>query len=144
MTAGPGALVGDQADCAGFQRSDAAYQAGERLRSALLGGRPFPPVDRVPYAHVVGGHRDVAQVAKLPEILGGTGVLEQHMVDLERVKFAATVAVDRHAHVRDEFAKARFVILRHYLACSLPLRLFRHKPRLIPNSWDTDQRGQPA
>jgi hypothetical protein len=63
-----------------------------------------------------------------PRIVAAVAVV---MVDLERDKFAAAEAVDRHAHVGDELAKARFLILRHYLACLLPLRLSRHKPRPI-------------
>ena len=60
---------------------------------------------------------DVADVAELPEFLRSTGVLEQHLVDIDGLKFAAAESVNRLSYVRDEFGELRFVVGRHRLAC---------------------------
>ena len=87
-----------------------------------LPGRPaLPPVDRRALVQVVCRDLDISQVAELPELLDGTGVLEQNMVHIERVQLVGTKAIDRLSHVRDELGKRRLVIGRHYLACSLTL-----------------------
>jgi hypothetical protein len=49
------------------------------------------------------GDLDVTQVAELPELLGSTKVLEQHLVDGERIQFTVAVAVGCLGDVRDEF-----------------------------------------
>ena len=60
---------------------------------------------------------DVTQVAELPELLGSTGVLEQHLVDGERIHFAVAVVVGCLGDVCDEFDELRLVVARHILAC---------------------------
>lgn len=45
------------------------------------------------------------------------GVLEQHLVDVERVQFTVAEAVDLLGYVRDEFGEPRLVAARHRLAC---------------------------
>ena len=67
------------------------------------------------------GDLDVTQVAELPELLGSTGVLEQHLVDGERMQFAVSVAVGCLGDVGNKFNELRLVIARHILAC-LPTR----------------------
>ena len=42
---------------------------------------------------LLGGHLDVADVAELPELLRSTGLLEQHLVDVKCVQFAAAEPV---------------------------------------------------
>ena len=82
-----------------------------------VGAPRSPPVDRWSFMHLACGDLDVAHVAELPELFGSTGVLEQHLVDVERVQFTVAESVDRLGHVRDEFGELRLVVARHRLAC---------------------------
>jgi len=69
---------------------------------------------------------NVADIAELPELFRSTGVPDQHWVDVNGLKFAATEPVDRPGHVRDEFGELRFVVSRHRLACLPTTRLLGH------------------
>lgn len=67
--------------------------------------------------HLACGELDIAYVAELPELLRSTGVLKEHLVDIERVQFAVMEAVSCLGYVRDEFGELRCVVARHRLAC---------------------------
>jgi hypothetical protein len=49
----------------------------------------FPPVDRWALTQLAGGELTVADVAEPPEPVRSTGLLGQHLVDIECVQFAA-------------------------------------------------------
>src|SRR5215475_9295588 len=85
------------------------------IRSAL-GRSALPPVDRGALAHQVGCPLDVCHVAELPQLLGGTGVLEQCAIDFECIQVAAAKIIDRGSNVRDELAERRLVVGGYQLA----------------------------
>src|SRR3954453_9210608 len=80
---------------------------------------------------------------ELPELLGGAGILEQHMVDLERVHFANAEAVYCIRDVREQLGELRLVVRGHRLACLLALGVPRHDSRLV-NSPARDRWRRPV
>jgi len=63
------------------------------------------------------GELDIAHVAELPELFSSTGVLKQHLVDVERVEFTVAETVSRLGYVRDEPGEVRLVVARHRCVC---------------------------
>lgn len=77
-----------------------------------------------------GDDLDIAQVAELPQLLGGTRVLEGDLVDVEGIHVAGSVAIDRVRQVFDKFAELLFVVRGDPLASRPPFGLGRHDVRL--------------
>ena len=63
--------------------------------------------------HLAGGELDIADVAELPELFRGTGVLRQDLVDVERIEFTDTEAVSLLGYARD----VRLVVARQNCVC---------------------------
>jgi hypothetical protein len=64
------------------------------------------PTSRRPRRHEsCSGEPGVREVAKLPQLLGSTAVIQDDPVDLERIEFARTEAVHGAAYPLDELAK---------------------------------------
>ena len=90
------------------------------------------PTSRLSALLVRGARRSrCSKVAELPELLGCAGVLEQDMVDLERVDIAIAKAIHCVRNVREEFGEVCLVVGRHRLARLLALLVPRHDPRLV-------------
>jgi len=83
------------------------------MASTRPGGAALPPVDRRPLTHELRGELGIAQVAELPELLGGPRVMEQDPVDVERIDLAITEAVDRCAHALYQHRQLGLVVRRH-------------------------------
>ena len=58
-----------------------------------------------------GDQLDGACVAELPQFFRGAGVLEQEVVDVERVELAGTVSVDGLSDAGDQFAELSVVVV---------------------------------
>jgi len=58
-------------------------------------GPALPPIDRRLLPHDVRGELGIAKVAELPELFRRPRVLEEDLVDDERIQLATTEAVDR-------------------------------------------------
>jgi hypothetical protein len=57
--------------------------------------------------HVAADDLDVSGLEELPKLLRSAGVLELHLINLERVQLAVAEAVACVGHVREEFGKLR-------------------------------------
>jgi DNA-binding NarL/FixJ family response regulator len=67
------------------------------------------------------------RVAGLPQILRRPGVLEENSINVERVEFAGTVAIDSFPNANDKFSQLCVVVVRDHRARRSPLRLAGHK-----------------
>jgi hypothetical protein len=99
----------------------------------MLGGATVPPVDRRLVVYLARGELDLAHVAELPELLRRTGVLEQHLIDVERVQLPASEEFDRIGHVLHKIPEPSLVVRRNCLACLPTLRFAHHESRLMRN-----------
>lgn len=100
------------------------------VQSAPSRCSPVPPVHRRIVDNDAGGDLDVAQVAELPQLFGCAGVLEGHLVDIERAELCGSVPVDRVGQTFDQSAELFFVVGGDLLPCRPTLRLGGHGPRL--------------
>jgi len=98
--------------------------------SALSTCSAFPPVRRRIVGNDVGCDLDIAQVAELPQFLGGAGVLEDHLVDIEGVELRGSVPVDGVGQTFDESVELFFVIGPDLLSGCPALCLGGHRVRL--------------
>jgi hypothetical protein len=78
--------------------SGTTHPSDSNYDSVLARRCPFPPAGWGPLGDVQGGKLDVGVVAELPELLGRTAELEDDPVDVERIEFAATKAINGHTH----------------------------------------------
>jgi hypothetical protein len=69
-------------------------------------------------------------VAELPQFLCRARVLEENSIDVERIKFAATVAIDSGPDMRDELSQLHVVVIRDQRTRRSSLRLAGHESRL--------------
>jgi len=73
---------------------------------------------------------DVPQVAELPELLGRSRVLEDDLIDFERVELSCPEAFERQVNVTNELSELLLVISRHLLASCPAFGLGGHEPTL--------------
>ena len=69
----------------------------------------------------LGGDLRGAKVAELPQLLGRSRVLEQHLVDVERVQLAGAVPVDGVTDASYELGLLSLVVRRDKVARGLSL-----------------------
>lgn len=77
-----------------------------------------------------GCNLDVSEVAELPEFLRRSGVLEEHLIDVEGVEFSGPETFDRQFHVANKLAELLLVVRRDGLAGGPTIRLGGHDSRL--------------
>jgi len=99
--------------------SDAAEWTLNGVTSSLLWCPAFPAVGWRLFTDQVRRELDIHHVAELPELLRRTGVLEEDLVDVERIQLAGTVAVNDYTDTRYQLSQLDLVIRRHRLACCL-------------------------
>jgi hypothetical protein len=89
-------------------------------------GSAFPPVAW----WLVPDHRrrnlHLEYVAELPQLLRRPGVLEENVINVERVELAGTVAIDGLPNAGDKFSQLCLVVVRDHQTRRAPLRLAGH------------------
>ena len=68
----------------------------------LLRRAEFPPIDRWAVADQSSDHFRIAKVAELPQLLRRPRILEEDVVDSERIQLTTAEAVDRRADPLDQ------------------------------------------
>jgi hypothetical protein len=66
-------------------------------------------------------------VAELPQFLRRARVLKEHSIDVERIKFAGTEAIDGVADTSDKVTQLCDVVFRNHRTRRPALRLARHR-----------------
>jgi hypothetical protein len=79
-------------------------------RSPSLRSSTFPPVDWRSITDVARHGFYVCEVAELPELLCGTGVLEKGVICGESIELAGAEAVDCEAYMANELGQTRFLV----------------------------------
>jgi hypothetical protein len=67
----------------------------------------------VPFAHDLGSGLGIAQVAELQEMIGRLRVVEEDLVDVERIQLAATEVFDCRANTLHQHRQLGPVVRRH-------------------------------
>ena len=103
-----------------------------RNRSSLplSRGSAFPPVGwwLVPDHRRCNLHGE--GVAELPQLFRRPGVVEENVINLERVELAGAVAIDGLPDAGDKFSQLCVVVVRDHRARRSSLRPVRHGTRL--------------
>ena len=97
----------------------------------LLRRAEFPPIDRWAVADQSSDHFRIAKVAELPQLLRRPRILEEDVVDSERIQLTTAEAVDRRADPLDQTSQLILVICRHSLTGGSAVRRRGHETRLI-------------
>ncbi|WP_345528287.1 hypothetical protein [Nocardioides endophyticus] len=103
---------------------------GPEAASTSPGRAEIPPLAGLFLPDDSRGELNLAQVAELPEFLGRPRVLEDHLVDLERVDLTCLKAFDRWLDATDELAELLLVISGDGLASGPTIGSGGHIPRV--------------